>query len=921
MKRFGKRIAALSTVLAICMSMGFTVHADAYDHIGFDYMPSVYSANTTQQLSITAYDSNGDEVAFSGDVKYSSSNEKVVSVSGSGLMTMENYGVATVTAVSGNLEASMLITVRHSSVNIAEGGVAPSSHSTDHVRTGEFSYKLQGGTDTSFSDGSYAKINSLLHQGGTIPANATIEAWFYDNGSTTDSEAGIYMSPYSNNANGARLVGIINASDTNYKVSGRGSRLSQTGGNWNQGNKYGIRTDVVGTNEDTGISRKKGWHQVTYVRKNANASQTLADGGLGNLQKSAIYDLYLDGQKVYTETADRTFVYLYGYAGFNSSNYAYIADPKINQYIEVTDVALSEASGTYTVNYSNYYGKSGDQTIRYNWQVSDDGVTGWTVIPGATSLTTSSYTPNATTYANKYIRGGVRVIAGGVYPNYYYDKAYVWDGTYTNISLGKNTTAYSKGASNQQLDLVGYAMDKSEHGIADLTGATFTSSDESIVTVTDAGLLTAVDYGVATVTATYGGLTASMLVTVTNNTINAAEGGAAPGSHSTERVRCGAYSYKLQGGTDTSFSDGTYAKINSLVHQWNGIPANAVAEAWFYDNGNSTDSEAGLYFSAYSAYANGTRVVGIINASDTTYKVTQKGARLSQTNNNWNQGNKYGVRSDVVSTPTDTGIARTPGWHQVTFVRKNTDASATVSDKGNSFPKSTSYDIYLDGQKVFSETTDQAFVYMYGYAGFNSSNYAYIADPAICQYIGVEDVELSEANNTFTINNHYYGTAGAQTATYKWQISDNGETGWTDISGATAQTYTPTAAQKNKHIRGAVAVSTSGAFTGYRYTGEAVPNFSLISASGDSAQINVRLKINNDTVSAVPYALLIGYYNAEGRFIESGMDIGNVAAGSSKTEHTFTVPESIRNNYVEARVFLWDDLANISPYTQYIIVE
>ena len=852
MKTKMKRMISILVTLMLLSSFAFTVEAeDTYDHIGFDYMQSAYAKGDTEYLTVTAYDADNDEVTFEEDLTYTSSNENVVTVDANGLMTAVDYGVATVTATYGGKTASMLVTVTNNTINANEGGAAPSSHSTDLVRNGSYSYKLQGGTDTSFSDGTYAKINSLLHPWNTIPANAVINAWFYDNGASSNSEAGVYMSPYSNNANGTRAVGILNESDTTYKVSEKGARLSQTNNNWNQGNKYGIRSDVIGSATNTGIQRTKGWHQVAFVRKNADASATMTDSGSA-FPKSTVYKIYLDGQEVYTETADRAFVYLYGYAGYNSSNYAYIADPSIHSYIGLDDVALTENSGTFTLGY-NYYGASGTQTPSYKWQVSDDGATGWTDIAGETNQT---FSPSVD-YQNKSIRGGVKVATSGVETGYQFSEAesiVIFDGTYDSISLGKNAASLTKGATDT-LSLIGYRYGH-EFAVSDLSGAVFTSNNEGVVTVTNAGVVTAVDYGVATVTATYGGMTASLLVTVTNSTtINAAEGGAAPSSHSTDLVRSGSYSFKLQGGTDTSFSDGNYATINSLVHVWNTIPANAVINAWFYDNGQSTDSEAGIYMSPYSNNANGTRAVGILNASDTTYKVSERGARLSQTNNNWNQGNKYGITSAVIGTATNTGIQRTVGWHQVSFVRKNTDASATMSDSGSAFPKSTVYKIYLDGQEVYTETADRAFAYLYGYAGFNSSNYAYIADPSIHQYIDAE-VTIAEDNGTFTAAYSYYGTTGTKTPSYKWQVSSDGVAGWADISGATGQTFTPSGTYQNKYIRCGVKVSTANAqMDSYRFSEP--KNFFQFDGTYDS--ISLGKNTASFTKGATGTLSLIGY--------------------------------------------------------------
>ena len=948
MKKRIKIFVSMLVTMGICMSFAFTVQANAYDHIGFDYMQPAYGIGTTAQLSITAYDGNGDEVAFSGSVKYSSSDENVIKVDANGLMTMVNLGTSTITAKSGNLTASMLVTSYNTSINNAESTLAQNSHSTELVRTGSYSYKIQGGTHTvgNTSDDmdntyAFAKINQLLAEWNTIPANAVMNVWFYDNGTSDDAEVAIYWSAYSIDARGTKAIGIINSSDTTYKLTGnntRRARGSQYATGWGAGARVGICSEVTATLTDTGIARTKGWHQVTFVRKNTNASATVSDSG-SSFPQSASADIYLDGHLVNSETAsdatnsNKAFVNMYGYAGYDGNHSAYIADAKLCLYIYTENVTNPESSGTYTVNYDNFYGTAGDKTIRYNWQVSNDGKTGWTDIAGETNLTTSAFTPNVATYGDKFIRGGVRIIAGGKYPNYYYpyEPSYIFTGTYEHISLGKNTSYYTKGTSNNQLSLVGYARDMTERSIADLSGAVFTSSNESVVTVTNAGVLTAVDYGIATVTATYQGLSASMLVTVKNgNAINNNESTLAQNSHSTELVRTGSYSYKLAGGTlaagteDYSYD---YANLNLLISEWNTVPANAVMGVWFYDNGTSDDAETAVYWSAYKNDTRGTKAVGIINSSDSTYKVTGNGARRAlSAANRWREGSHVGICSDVTNTLIDTGITRTKGWHQVTFVRKNTDASAKMEDadyQGSIFPKSTSFYIYLDGVLVDRETSkDRSFVNLYGYAGYNSEHSAYIADIAIYQYVGVENVALSESNGTFTVNHNYYGTTGTQTNSYKWQISDDGVTGWTDIAGATGSTYTPTFNDRNKYIRGSVSVATSAATTGDRISNADVPNFSLVSAVADSTQINVGLKILNDTGASIPYALMIGYYNAaETEVVAFDSQVGSVTSGSSKLTHTFTIPEEARGNFSKAKIFLWENLNQSTPYTQDILVE
>mgnify|MGYP000011738521 CR=1 FL=1 len=47
----------------------------------------------------------------------------------------------------------------------------------------------------------------------------------------------------------------------------------------------------------------------------------------------------------------------------------------------------------------------------------------------------------------------------------------------------------------------------------------------------------------------------------------------------------------------------------------------------------------------------------------------------------------------------------------------------------------------------------------------------------------------------------WYNGPGTITTTRQWQVSDDGVTGWTNISGATASTFVTTAAQENKFVR------------------------------------------------------------------------------------------------------------------------
>ena len=366
------------------------------------------------KLNVTGFDEIGTEryLTSYANIDFSSSDTGVVSVDSEGVLTINNYGIAVVTATSGNLSASLLVTVTASdAINNAETSTGSSCHSTDLVRTGSYSYKIQGetlekGTEDYAYD--YAKINPIISQWNTVPANAVMSVWFYDNGANEDSEVGVYWSAYQRDSLGTKAVGIINSSDTTYKLTGKGARRSLSAlNNWREGSHVGICSEVTNTLIDTGIARTKGWHQVTFVRKNTNASAKIEDHrGSGEVfPKSTSCDIYIDGILVDSEVSDRSFVVLYGYAGYNGDHSAYLADATIIQYIGAEDILLSENNATLNSSYS-YYGRAGgNATAEIKWYYSDDAASGiWTEISGATA---AQYTPDSSV-AGKYVRAGVK---------------------------------------------------------------------------------------------------------------------------------------------------------------------------------------------------------------------------------------------------------------------------------------------------------------------------------------------------------------------------------------------------------------------------------------------------------------------------------------------------------------------------------
>lgn len=69
----------------------------------------------------------------------------------------------------------------------------------------------------------------------------------------------------------------------------------------------------------------------------------------------------------------------------------------------------------------------------------------------------------------------------------------------------------------------------------------------------------------------------------------------------------------------------------------------------------------------------------------------------------------------------------------------------------------------------------------------------------------------AQVGETLTLSNGTWAGSPSPSYTRRWQISDDGLDGWTNISGATATTYSPVEGDVGKFLRGVVtATNTSG---------------------------------------------------------------------------------------------------------------
>jgi len=811
-----KKLVSLLTTVAMATSMAFTVAQaeEDYSHIGFGNnqfgdLKSIYSKGETAELAILALDADGEETFFEDyeNLVYSSSNENVVTVSAEGTMTARDYGVSTVTVKYGELSSSMMITVTPAEI----GGATYDHATTSMARRGTGAqFNTVESLSNARDESSGAAIEGTLKAstvelywpGQPKKSNMVSEAWFYDNGESENAEAGIGFKRHEN-YNNTGAVGVIRSTDTTYKIS-------SVGGRWDEIWDSHI-TDAKVT--ETGIARTKGWHQVTMVQTNPAGNVMYSDGS-GNAV-SAVFEVYLDGQLVKTGTSTGYQKYImYGYSGFTIGTTSWFDDVVNTNYMQVNGVTIGadENDGETLVASVDYLGYSGPSVAAtYQWYYADsEDATEWTLIEGATE---KSYKPEGIA-AGSFIKAGVKVtetIDNVAYQTeeYFSDPTFIFDGTYESISLGK-TESYTTKGGTITLKVTGFSKDGIERAIADISEMTFASSDEHVATVEN-GVVTAKDYGRTQITAKLGEMTAKMQITVTPKNLLTNSGSAV-----TTIARTGDSALTHTGAIGSfNSADAEYAadyKVNDLGLIWDpqNPPSNLAAETWFYDNGETVKSEAGIeFYQYYQAYGKNPGVLGVINADDITYKFSKVERRWNQTGVNATT-NENGETVYRTVEGKDTGIKRTPGWHQVSIVNKNVNGDEF---DGNSRTKVQEFTVYLDGEAVYTAANADGMLMssmIRAYAGANGAT-AYFDDVSRNYYVALEDVTLSVAENgeTLVATPVYYGPKDDNCyAEYKWYYADSEDSeSWTEIEGATDESYTPDETTKGKFIKAGVKVT------------------------------------------------------------------------------------------------------------------
>ena len=133
-----------------------------------------------QQFTATGHYSDGTSKDLTSSAQWSSSDSNVASVSGTGMATAVAFGVVTVTAQSGSLQATATVYVSSAGTNLTAISISPAGASIPIHTTQQFT------ATGSYSDGSSRDLTGLVSWGSSSTAAATIDV----NGLLTGVAAG-----------------------------------------------------------------------------------------------------------------------------------------------------------------------------------------------------------------------------------------------------------------------------------------------------------------------------------------------------------------------------------------------------------------------------------------------------------------------------------------------------------------------------------------------------------------------------------------------------------------------------------------------------------------------------------------------------------------------------------------------------------
>ena len=693
----------------------------------------------TGQIQVNGVCGNESVVPLTGsaDVTYSFSNADALTVTSTGTIIAQaaGGGVLTVTytkADNTTLSAKMYIGAHTGASKIADVTSTFPADVTGKVekittikRSGDYAVKLTNNGQWP----SYAPIFD----------SSVSEIWFYDDGVSTDGFFAYFQStgndatytPRKDDPSTAQyFIGFDNSVSNNkyyYRSSASGRTIEKTGSQ-----------DMAVGNTVTTVERKKGWHQVTLI---ANAGQAAYD-------KNGTVSIYLDGELIFTENYTHRFMGVLRPQGAGTKGGIfddliwYTNGNNIPQTAPIAqDVTVSgivEEGYVLTGSYK-YYDANGDYEKPIAgtstpasptfWQVSDNGVDNWTNLCEP-EQGNNTYTITANE-AGKYIR--FAVIPTSSDQNYgVANTARVGETAYsqvnqvasqrsvfTDLDITETNNMLFESMSSY-ITLYGYDADHVKTNITNRGIASYQSSNTNVAVVDASGKITPVATGTAVIRATVNNGSAGIertqlyVVVAPQYYVQYNEYENDPLSSSDQKRR-GMQSLCLTGTANKDFYCRDY-------------PGSGVLEAWFYDDGNTQNTE--VYFQT------GTKE-GTIPAT-ARYHV---GLSMSASTSHYYVKNNRGDRPSPAATETRvTQVPRSVGWHQVIVeYRKGEQINDTTG----------SVNIYLDCNLVLTENYSHDNMQVIRATVSNNSNNAYFDD---FRFYNFDNIEFTPPSGSTTFD-------------------------------------------------------------------------------------------------------------------------------------------------------------------------
>lgn len=816
--------------------------ADAYTALDLSETQSNYALDATGQVVVKGVKADGTTEAVSSGVSFASGNEQVATVSSTGAITPVAEGLTTVTATVGDAKGSVVIIVykeKNKTKNFDDGEAnytmtfpqnsafngqvtydPPTTELSDaitrtgigkslHLKQVPINSHQQADTITIPENQGMARIDPLdFKDVNGKDFRGVAEIWFYDNMAADTKRARFWLMGNADEGMDTQSIrGDVNMSGMNYAYN-------VDGGNGGKQGTWTLNT----------IPRSKGWHQLIIDYSQDN-----------------VYNLYIDGSLLATRVREGwnqglASITIDRFLTNNNTDHEFWLDDfavydvrsstpakPVAQNITISGKPTEEQKLTASYQYRDANGDKEDKSKTVlTWERSDNGTDSWSAIADATG---AEYTLTADD-VDKYIRVSVKPVSVGdelaegdvAYSDAFgpiAEKPVISELNISSLDVGQTRSHYAKGDQGEQIIVYGTDPDKGTFEMTGVPELTYVSSDPYVLTVNADGTVNVKNSGYSIVTVTAGEAKASVMIVVNPGSNKAFENfekytPAANQSVVTDPVHTGNQALKITGGNKD-----IYGGDDNIVSY--------IAQAWFYDDGTA-NGQAQIYFQGKN---NKTGLegqmpvtlrmnVGILSNGKDYYEFDNQAADRKKVGpggvpvddeSGYVGDNTFGI----VQTDGQSGrplIERTEGWHQVALViNGGIDTNNFCTDKGT-------IAVYLDGVELFTENY-VPFGGPHVVRGVGKSNGPVYDDFSVVQYdIGKRppmayDVAISGASmvdQTMTVTAEVKDFLGDELAptTYQWQVADTPNGEWTNIPGATNDTFTITAAQEGKYVRAGV---------------------------------------------------------------------------------------------------------------------